>query len=38
MTSGLEMEWDYSDRNGRGEQNKKIDKANKKKKEKVKKE
>jgi len=39
MTSGLETEWDYSGRKGRDEQNKKIDKANKKRKKgKVKKE
>jgi len=30
-TAGLEMEWDYSGRNGRDGQNKKIDKAYKKK-------
>jgi len=32
MTSGLEMEWDYSDRKGRDGQKKKIGKANQKRK------
>jgi len=30
MTSGLETEWDYSGRNGRGGQKKKMDKVNEK--------
>jgi len=39
MTSGLEIEWDYSGRNERDGQKKKIDKANEKRKSgKVKKE